>query len=87
MVEMDADGSHPAQTLPVILRSVGLDSTSGSPALVIGPRWVAGGSVVNWPRWREILSRGGNTYARFALGIAVKDATAGFRAYRADALA
>jgi dolichol-phosphate mannosyltransferase len=87
LVEMDADGSHPAQTLPLILRSMGAESTAGSPALVIGSRWVAGGSVVNWPRSREILSRTANAYARFALGIQVKDSTAGFRAYRADVLA
>jgi dolichol-phosphate mannosyltransferase len=87
LVEMDADGSHPAQTLPVILRSMGAESTPGSPALVIGSRWVDGGSVVNWPKSREILSRGANAYARFALGIQVKDSTAGFRAYRGDVLA
>jgi dolichol-phosphate mannosyltransferase len=87
LVEMDADGSHPAQTLPVILRSMGAEPTPGSPALVIGSRWVDGGSVVNWPKSREILSRGANAYARFALGIQVKDSTAGFRAYRADVLA
>jgi len=87
LVEMDADGSHPARTLPTIVQSVGRESVLGSPALVIGSRWVAGGSVVNWPRSREILSRGANAYTHFALGIPIKDATAGFRAYRADALA
>jgi len=87
LVEMDADGSHPAETLPVILRSMGEETDPESPALVIGSRWVKGGSVVNWPKSREILSRGGNTYARLALGIAVRDATAGFRAYRSSVLA
>ena len=87
LVEMDADGSHPVQTLPLIVASVGAQSAPLSPALVIGSRWVSGGRVVNWPKWREILSRGGNAYARFALGIPVQDATAGFRAYRADVLA
>ena len=87
LVEMDADGSHPAQTLPAMLASVGSASVPGSPALVIGSRWVPGGTVVNWPKSREILSRAGNAYARFALGVPVKDATAGYRAYRADALA
>jgi dolichol-phosphate mannosyltransferase len=87
LVEMDADGSHPAQTLPELVRTLGDATSPGSPALVIGSRWVPGGSVLNWPRRREALSRGGNAYARMALGIPVSDATAGFRAYRADALA
>ena len=87
LIEMDADGSHPAQTLPALVGTLGDPSVAGSPALVIGSRWVTGGSVVNWPRSRELLSRGGNTYVRIALGIPIRDATAGFRAYRADALA
>jgi dolichol-phosphate mannosyltransferase len=86
LVEMDADGSHPAQTLPELVRTLGSASDLDSPALVIGSRWIAGGGVVNWPKSREILSRWGNAYARKALGISTKDATAGFRAYRADAL-
>ena len=57
------------------------------PALVIGSRWVPGGRVENWPRHREVLSRVGNAYTRLAVGLPVHDATAGFRAYRADALA
>ena len=51
------------------------------PALVIGSRWVPGGSVVNWPVHREALSRGGNLYVRVLLGVAVRDATAGFRVF------
>ena len=54
--------------------------------LVIGSRWVPGGSVTNWPRWREALSRGGNLYARLALGVTVRDITAGFRLFRRSAL-
>ena len=54
--------------------------------LVLGSRCVPGGRVVNWPRSRELLSRGGNTYARLMLGIQLKDATGGYRAYRASAL-
>jgi len=53
---------------------------------VIGSRWVAGGTVRNWPKSRELLSRGGNTYARIMLGITLKDATGGYRAYRAQTL-
>ena len=49
---------------------------------MIGSRWVPGGSVVNWPARRELLSRGGNLYVRLLLGIGVRDATAGFRLFR-----
>lgn len=81
VVEMDADGSHEPEELPRLL-----DALEGEVALVIGSRWVPGGSVVNWPRHRELLSRGGNAYTRAMLGLDVRDATAGFRAYRADVL-
>ncbi|RUR01920.1 polyprenol monophosphomannose synthase [Labedella endophytica] len=83
LVEMDADGSHPPETLPAMVAA--LDGP-GRPGLVIGSRWVDGGSVVDWPKSREALSRAGNGYARLALGISVHDATAGFRAYRAELL-
>ena len=76
VVEMDADGSHQPEQLPSLLAA--LDGAD----LVLGSRWVAGGSVVNWPRRRELLSRGGNTYVRLALGLKVRDATGGFRAFR-----
>jgi dolichol-phosphate mannosyltransferase len=78
--EMDADGSHRAQDLPLLLAA--LDGAD----LALGSRWVPGGSVVNWPRHRELLSRGANTYTRLMLGIPLRDATGGFRAYRADLL-
>lgn len=78
--EMDADGSHRAQDLPLLLAAV--DDAD----LVLGSRWVPGGSVVNWPKNREILSRGANTFTRIMLGIPLHDATGGFRAYRADLL-
>ena len=80
VVEMDADGSHRAQDLPALLAR--MDDAD----LVIGSRWVKGGTVVNWPLRREILSRGANLYVRLAIGLPIKDATAGFRAYRADLL-
>jgi dolichol-phosphate mannosyltransferase len=54
--------------------------------LVIGARWVPGGSVVNWPLQRELLSRGGNLYVRLLLGIGVRDATAGYRLFRRTTL-
>jgi hypothetical protein len=55
--------------------------------LVLGSRWVPGGAVRNWPLGRHLLSRGGNLYTRLALRLPLQDATGGFRAYRADALA
>jgi dolichol-phosphate mannosyltransferase len=81
--EFDADGSHPADRLPAM--QAALDSDPAA-SLVIGSRWVRGGSVVNWPWQREVLSRAGNAYARIMLRIPVKDATGGFRLFRADAL-
>jgi dolichol-phosphate mannosyltransferase len=81
LVEMDADASHRPEQLPGLLEAVrrGAD-------LAIGSRWVPGGRVHDWPLRRELLSRGGTTYTRLALGLRVHDATAGFRAYRADLL-
>ncbi len=78
--EMDADGSHQPEQLGLLLTA--LEQAD----LVIGSRWVPGGSVVNWPLRRELLSRGGNLYVRILLGIEVRDATAGFRLYRRSAL-
>ena len=80
MVEMDADGSHRPEELPRLLSA--LDGAD----LVLGSRYVPGGTVLNWPKSREWLSRGGNTYARLMLGISVRDATGGYRAYRASTL-
>ncbi len=80
IVEMDADGSHQPEHLPSLVDAV----THAD--LAIGSRWVRGGKVVNWPKSREALSRGANVYTRLMLGIGVKDATAGFRAYRAATL-
>ena len=82
VIEFDADGSHPATVLPELVRSVSADGIG----LAIGSRWVEGGSVVDWPPHRLVLSRGGNTYARFMLGLSVRDSTAGFRAYRTECL-
>jgi dolichol-phosphate mannosyltransferase len=80
VVEMDADGSHAPEELPRLL-----DALSQAD-VVLGSRWVDGGTVHNWPAHRLLLSRGGNLYARLALGMPVKDATGGYRAYRMAAL-
>jgi dolichol-phosphate mannosyltransferase len=78
--EMDADGSHQPEQLGRLLDAL------RSADLVIGSRYVPGGSVVNWPVQRLLLSRGGNLYVRLLLGISVRDATAGFRVFRRSTL-
>lgn len=78
--EMDADGSHQPEQLPLLLDRL------READLVIGSRWVSGGTVVNWPKSREYLSRGGNLYVQLLLGLRVRDATAGFRVFRREAL-
>jgi dolichol-phosphate mannosyltransferase len=83
LVEMDADGSHAPEQLPRLLARV---SPAGGADAVIGSRYVPGGRVVNWPRHRELLSRGGNVYSRLALGVGVHDITGGYRAYRSAVL-
>jgi dolichol-phosphate mannosyltransferase len=81
LVEMDADGSHPPEMLPDLLERI-----EAGADLVIGSRWVAGGSVVNWPYSRKVLSRGGSLYSRLALGLPLRDVTAGYRAFRRTTL-
>ena len=78
--EMDADGSHQPEQLPALLAA--LEHAD----LVIGSRWVPGGSVVNWPFSRKVLSVGANTYARLLLGVPVRDVTAGYRLFRRSTL-
>jgi glycosyltransferase involved in cell wall biosynthesis len=80
-VQIDADLSHDPAVLPALLANVehGAD-------LAIGSRYVPGGATLNWPWRRRWLSRWGNRYAAGVLGLAVNDATAGYRAYRAAAL-
>jgi dolichol-phosphate mannosyltransferase len=80
LVEMDADGSHAPEQLPSLLAAL------ADADVALGSRWVPGGSVVDWPRRRELLSRGGNAYVRLALGLPVRDATGGYRAYRRGVL-
>lgn len=80
LVEMDADGSHAPEQLPRLLKA--LESADA----VLGSRYVPGGAVVNWPKRRELLSRGGNLYVRLALGVDMQDATGGYRAFRREVL-
>jgi dolichol-phosphate mannosyltransferase len=80
VVEMDADGSHQPEQLHSLLEAL------ADADVVLGSRWVPGGSVVNWPFHRKFLSVGGNVYVRVFLGMPIGDATGGYRAYRASAL-
>jgi dolichol-phosphate mannosyltransferase len=82
IVEMDADGSHPASALPHLVSALD-DPAVG---LAIGSRYVPGGGLADWAAGRRLLSRAGNAYARALLRLGVRDVTAGYRAYRADVL-
>lgn len=78
--EMDADFSHDPKYLPDFLKTI------EQADLVIGSRYIRGGSTPNWSLLRRFISGGGNIYARFMLGMPVRDATAGFRCYRTHVL-
>ncbi|MFI1518583.1 polyprenol monophosphomannose synthase [Kitasatospora cineracea] len=80
LVEMDADGSHQPEELPRLLTAL------RSADLVLGSRWVPGGAVVNWPKSRLLLSKGGSTYSRLMLNVPIRDVTGGYRAFRKETL-
>ena len=82
LVEMDSDLSHDPAALPALLGAI----ESGAD-LALGSRYVEGGSIPHWSPARRALSRWGNRYARWILGLPLADATSGFRAYRASMLA
>lgn len=75
--EMDADFSHDPRYLPALL-----DAAETRYDLVLGSRYVPGGGTTDWGMLRQLISRGGNLYARTILGLPVIDATGGFRCYR-----
>jgi dolichol-phosphate mannosyltransferase len=77
VITMDGDGSHQVRDLASILGA----HHDSNISLTLGTRWIEGGSVVNWPIYRRVLSKGGTAYASFALGIPLADLTGGFRAY------
>jgi dolichol-phosphate mannosyltransferase len=81
LVEMDADGSHAPEELSRLL-----DAVDAGADLAIGSRYVAGGTVRNWPVRRLVLSKTANTYSRLLLGVGIHDITAGYRAYRREVL-
>lgn len=81
-VEMDADLSHDPDALPSLVAPL----EKGNVELVIGSRYVPGGSIPKWGWHRRLVSRGGNVYASALLGFGVTDSTSGFRAYAASVL-
>ena len=82
LVEMDSDLSHDPGALPALLAAV-----EAGADLAIGSRYIPGGTIPHWAPHRRALSRWGNRYAGFVLGLPVADATSGFRAYRAETVA
>ena len=83
VIQIDADGSHQVSDLPELLTKF---ESEPKVDLVIGSRWIKGGSVLNWTKHREALSRLANIYSNFLLGLDVKDSTAGFRIYKTSTI-
>jgi dolichol-phosphate mannosyltransferase len=81
VVTMDADGSHRVEDLPAMFASI-----KPGKSISLGTRWIPGGSVVNWPKSRQLLSKAGTKYAKFALGLDLNDLTGGFRIYSLELL-
>jgi dolichol-phosphate mannosyltransferase len=81
LVQMDADLSHDPAAVPSLVAAL-----SDGVGLVIGSRYVPGGSIPHWPAYRRAMSKYGNLYTRAALGLKVTDTTSGFRAWRATTL-
>ena len=80
IIEMDADFSHDPSYLPKLI------GAADQFDLVIGSRYVPGGGVTDWGPMRRFISRGGSTYARFALGLPIHDLTGGFKCFRREVL-
>jgi dolichol-phosphate mannosyltransferase len=80
IAQMDADLSHPPERLPALFAA--LEDAD----IAVGSRYVRGGGVRDWGWHRKVISRGGNIYVRLLLGTSVRDTTAGFKAFRRDAL-
>ena len=80
--EMDADGSHRPEDFPALLKAL----VEQDADLVLGSRYVPGGKTVGWPKHREVLSKGGNTWVRLVTGMKLADATGGYRLFRRQTL-
>ena len=81
VITMDADGSHRVEDLEKMISAI-----EPGKLIVLGTRWIPGGSVVNWPKRRQYLSRAGTAYAKIALRIPLNDLTGGFRVYSVELL-
>ncbi|CAN2198966.1 COG1216 Predicted glycosyltransferases [Candidatus Nanopelagicaceae bacterium] len=81
VITMDADGSHRVEDLEKMISAI-----EPGKLIVLGTRWIPGGSVVNWPKRRQYLSRAGTAYAKLALRIPLNDLTGGFRVYSVELL-
>jgi dolichol-phosphate mannosyltransferase len=80
VLEMDSDFSHEPADLPRLI------AAAGAADLVLGSRYVPGGGITQWGRVRRLLSRGGSAYARWLLGVPVRDLTGGFKCFRREVL-
>ena len=81
VITMDADGSHRVEDLPEMIAAI-----KPGRSITLGTRWITGGSVVNWPKSRQALSKAGTKYAKFALNLDLNDLTGGFRIYSVELL-
>jgi dolichol-phosphate mannosyltransferase len=84
VVTMDADGSHRVADLTAMLEI--LQKLQSKRVIIMGTRWMSGGRVVNWPKYRQLLSKFGTKYAKLGLGIDLDDLTGGFRIYSSELL-
>ena len=82
LISMDADGSHRPEDLATMLEI----SKDNPEAVILGSRWISGGSIVNWPIHRKWISKAGTWYAKFALKMDLNDLTGGFRIYPRNVL-
>lgn len=81
VVTMDGDGSHRVEDLKAMI-----DSIKPGRSITLGTRWIPGGGVVNWPKFRQFLSKTGTRYAKLALKLDLNDLTGGYRIYSTDLL-
>jgi dolichol-phosphate mannosyltransferase len=80
LLEMDSDFSHDPADVPRLI------AAAGAADLVLGSRYVPGGGITQWGPVRRLLSRGGSAYARWLLGVPVRDLTGGFKCFRREVL-
>jgi dolichol-phosphate mannosyltransferase len=81
VITMDADGSHRIEDLPSLISAI-----KPGRSITLGTRWMAGGSVLNWPKSRQMISKAGTKYAKFALKMKLNDLTGGYRIYSVELL-